>query len=142
MLPGKRDFYRFCKTRRSATYVNKEFGQQFQNYAPPSLRVIRTRFARTIYNIIITRKMVPIMGRASTQLKLFCMYDKRFEIQKTKWNGGGNRTTDVTIYPRLKYSPLLQLHHLILAFIIHNQIIFVYIHKYIHAYYIMNCSKK
>ena len=24
------------------------------------------------------------------------MYDKRFEISKTKWNGGGNRTTDLT----------------------------------------------
>ena len=32
--------------------------------------------------------------------------------------------------------------YLILALIIHNQIIFVYIHKYIHALYIMNCSKK
>ena len=40
--------------------------------------------------------------------------------------------TDLTIY----------LHHLILAFIIRNQIILVYIHKYIHALYIMNCSKK
>ena len=26
--------------------------------------------------------MVPIMGRASSSLKLFCMYDKRFEISK------------------------------------------------------------
>ena len=51
MLPGKRDFYRRCKARRSASQVNKEFPQQFQNYAPPSLRVIRTKFARTIiYN--------------------------------------------------------------------------------------------
>ena len=47
-LPGKRDFYRCCKARRIATHVNKEFWQQFQNYAPPSLRVIRTKFARTI----------------------------------------------------------------------------------------------
>ena len=49
MLPGKRDFYRYI-------HVNKEFWQQFQNYAPPSLRVIRTKFARiarTIYNIYI-----------------------------------------------------------------------------------------
>ena len=51
MLPGKRDFYRCCKARHSASHVNKEFWQQFQNYAPPSLRVIRTIFfARTIYN--------------------------------------------------------------------------------------------
>ena len=50
MLPGKRDFYRCCKARRSASHINKEFWQQFQNYAPPSLRVIRTTFARTIYN--------------------------------------------------------------------------------------------
>ena len=48
MLPGKRDFYRCCKARRSASQVNKEFWKQFQNYAPPSLRVIRTKFARTI----------------------------------------------------------------------------------------------
>ena len=55
MLPGKRDFYRCCKARHSASHVNKEFWQQFQNYAPPSLRVIRTKFARTIiyYNIYI-----------------------------------------------------------------------------------------
>ena len=51
MLPGKRDLYRCCKARRSASHVNKEFWQQFQNYAPPSLRVIRTKFVRsTIYN--------------------------------------------------------------------------------------------
>ena len=48
MLPGKRDFYRCCKARRSASHVNKEFWHQFQNYAPPSLRVIRTR--TIIYN--------------------------------------------------------------------------------------------
>ena len=42
-LPGKLDFYRCCKARRSASHVNKEFWQQFQNYAPPSLRVIRTK---------------------------------------------------------------------------------------------------
>ena len=34
-----------------APHVNKEFWQQFQNYAPPSLRVIRTKFARTIIYI-------------------------------------------------------------------------------------------
>ena len=49
MLLGKRDFYRCCKARHSASHVNKEFRQQFQNYAPPSLRVIRTKFACTIY---------------------------------------------------------------------------------------------
>ena len=53
MLPGNRDFYRCCKARRSASHVNKEFLQQFQNYAPPSLRVIRTKFARTIIIYII-----------------------------------------------------------------------------------------
>ena len=83
MLPGKWDFYCCCKARRSASHVNKEFRQQFQNYAPPSLRVIRTKFARTIIvgerakrarhsqvcsieNRIYTRKMVPIIGRASS----------------------------------------------------------------------------
>ena len=48
MLPGKLDLYRCCKARHCASHVNKEFWQQFQNYAPPSLRVIRTKFARTI----------------------------------------------------------------------------------------------
>ena len=52
MLPGKRDFYRFCLARRSASHVNKEFRQQFQNYAPPSLQVIRTKFC-TYHNIYI-----------------------------------------------------------------------------------------
>ena len=48
MLPGKRDFYRCRKARHSASHVNKEFWQQFQNYAPLSLRFMRTKFARTI----------------------------------------------------------------------------------------------
>ena len=57
MLPGKRDLYRCCKARRSASHVNKEFWQ-FQNYAPPSLRVIRTKFARTIiYNNTVKRRL-------------------------------------------------------------------------------------
>ena len=33
----------------------------------------------TIY-LKYTRKMVPITGRASSLLEIFCMYDKRFEI--------------------------------------------------------------
>ena len=51
MLPGKRNFYRCSLARHSASHVNKEFRQQFQNYAPPSLRVIRTKIARTIIYI-------------------------------------------------------------------------------------------
>ena len=42
--------------------------------------------------------------------------------------------------PKVKIFSTLQLHHLILAFTQSN--IFVYIHKYIHALYIMNYSKK
>ena len=41
MLPGKRDLYRCCKARRSASHVNKEFWQQFQ-------RVIRTKVESSI----------------------------------------------------------------------------------------------
>ena len=37
----------------SPVHVNKEFWQQFQNYAPPSLRVIRTKFARIARTIYI-----------------------------------------------------------------------------------------
>ena len=102
MLPGKRDFYRNCKARRSASHVNKEFWHQFQNYAPPSLRVIRTKFARNIIYIIgerakrarhsqvcsienrgyiyILEKWFPLWGERAHCLKLFCMYDKKFEI--------------------------------------------------------------
>ena len=50
MLPGKRDFYRCCKAWRSASHVNKEFWQQFQNYAPPTLRVIRKNL-HVLYNL-------------------------------------------------------------------------------------------
>ena len=86
-------------------HVNKEFWQQFQNYAPPSLRVIRTKFARiariartiigerakrarhsqvcSIENRILSyilEKWFPLWGERTHSLKLFCMYDKRFEI--------------------------------------------------------------
>ena len=36
------------------------------------------------YKHSLTRKMVPITGRASSLLEIFCMYDKRFQISKTK----------------------------------------------------------
>ena len=86
----------------------QSFWQQFQNYAPPSLRVIRTKIARTIYNNIyiyirdsqlnrpesvslaslarqlLLEKWFPLRGERAHSLKLFCMYDKRFEISKTK----------------------------------------------------------
>ena len=98
MLPGKPDFYRCCKVRRSASHVNKEFWQQFQNYVLPSLRVIRTKFARSIIgerseplSMVfndqprdILEKWFPLRGERAHSLKLFCMYDKRFEISKTK----------------------------------------------------------
>ena len=72
-------------------------------------------------------KWFPLRGERAHSLKLFCMYDKRFEISKTKWNGGA--------LPKVKIFSTLQVHHLILAFILRNQVIFVYIHKYIHALY-------
>ena len=99
MLPGKRYFYRCCKARCSASHVNKEFWQQFQNYAPPSLRVIRIKIC-TYHNN--TRKMVPITGRARSFLVVIFIHvnrkeeeeegeteqqqftNKRFEISKTK----------------------------------------------------------
>ena len=56
MFPGKRDFYRCCKARRCASHVNREFWQQFQNYALPSLRgyknKICTYYIYIIYNIL------------------------------------------------------------------------------------------
>ena len=68
MLPGKRDFSRCCKARRSASHVNKEFWQ-FQNYAPPSLRVIRTKFERTIIGERDTLR--------SVQLRIADIYNTR-----------------------------------------------------------------
>ena len=64
-----------------------------------------------------------------------------FEIKKKKeWRRKQNHRCNN--FPKVKTFSTIQLHHLILAFIIHIQIIFVYIHKYIYALYIMNCSKK
>ena len=50
-------------------------------------------------------------------LKLFCMYDKRIEISKNKieWRRKN--------LPKVKIFSNLQVHHLILAFIIHNNIL-------------------
>ena len=115
------------------TYYCKNMRYRIINWrASVASETLSGLFNRIVY-ILLLEKWFPLWGERAHSLKLFCMYDKRFEISKTKQNGGGNRTTDLTIY----------LHHVILAFIIEcNQIIFVYIHKYIHALYIMNCSKK
>ena len=86
--------------------------------------------------IYLLGKWFPLRGERAHSLKLFFMYDKRFEISKRKQNHRLNNL------PKVKIFFTLQVHHLILAFIIRNQNIFVYIHKYIHALYIMNCSKK
>ena len=83
-----------------------------------------------------------ITSQRAHTLKLFCMYDKRFEISKKKLEWRRKQNHRLNNLPKVKIFSTLQVHHLILAFIIHNQIIFVYIHKYIHALYIMNCSKK
>ena len=84
MLPGKRDFYRSCKARRSASHVNKEFRQQFQNYALPSLRVIRTKFARTIiiyiyiYDSRLNRPESVSLASLARQLYVNWLKEKRF----------------------------------------------------------------
>ena len=50
-----------------------------------SVYLEKTRMKKCwIMIIIITRKMVPLRGDRAHSLKLFCMYDKRFEISKTK----------------------------------------------------------
>ena len=77
MLPGKRDFYRCCKARRSASHVNKEFWQQFQNYAPPSLRGYKNKIC-TYHNIYIydSRLNRPeSVSLASLARQLMCHYD-------------------------------------------------------------------
>ena len=63
--------------------LNKEFGQQFQNYAPPSLRVIRTKFARTIIYIIYTRNVLPSaqMGERASVV-LICIITSRYNEVK------------------------------------------------------------
>ena len=42
----------------------------------------------------LLEKWFPLQGERAHSLKLFCMYDKRFEISKPKY-GEGNRTTDL-----------------------------------------------
>ena len=117
MLPGKQYFYLCGKARRSASHVNKEFWQQFQNYAPPSLRVIRKNFARTIIGerakrarhshvcsienrgyIYLLEKWFPLWSERVHSLKLFCMYDKRFEYKKQN-----RMEEEITIYPMKLY---------------------------------------
>ena len=104
MLPGSGIFTAAVKRGVAHIHVNKEFWQQFQNYAPPSLRVIRTKLhvlyiigerakrarhsqvcsiENRIYIIIIIyilEKWFPLWGERAHSLKLFCMYDKRFGI--------------------------------------------------------------
>ena len=90
MLPGKRDFYRCCKARRSASHVNKEFWQQFQNYAPPSLRVIRTKIARTIYIIYnirdsqLNRPESVSLASLARQIYIYMCVQKKFVIERTR----------------------------------------------------------
>ena len=57
MLPGKRDFYRCCKARRSASHVNKEFWQQFQNYAQPYYEC--NKWFILFHILLLSRKMLP-----------------------------------------------------------------------------------
>ena len=82
MLPGKRYFYRCCKARLSASHVNKEFCQQFQNYAPPSLRGIRTKFARTI--IIYNTRNVLLSAQMGERVSvvLICIITSRYNEVK------------------------------------------------------------
>ena len=122
MLPGKRDFYRCCKARRSATYVNKEFWQQFQNYAPPSLRVIRTKIARTI--IYILEKWFPFQGERAHSLLLF-LY---MLIERRRRRGDTEQfSKGCNILHRL------QVYHLTLTFILHNKYTStLYLYTYMH----------
>ena len=88
--------------------------------------------------------MVPIKGRASSLLEII-LYAQIRGLKYQKQNRMEEETElhGLNNLPKVKIFSTLQVHHLILAFIIPNQIIFVYIHKYIHALYnIMNCSKK
>ena len=78
---------------------------QFFKSLPLFTRLYNRNVQKNLPNVLLLEKWFPLQGELAHSLKLFCMYDKRFEISKTKYNGGGNRTTDLTIYPRLKYSP-------------------------------------
>ena len=82
MLPGKRDFYRCCKARRSTSHVNKEFLQQFQNYAPPSLRVIRTKFACTKFGRTIYIFIARYRGNSARCYELYILYSLVCVIEK------------------------------------------------------------
>ena len=77
-----------------------------------------------LYVHTITRKMVPITGRARSFLLVF-----KNKIDRRGGGGGGrqnknNRPINLNILHRL------QVHHPILTFIIHNKYM-IYIHTYI-----------
>ena len=102
MLPGKRDFYRCCKARRSASHVNKEFWLQFQNYAPPTLRVIRTKFARTI--IYILEKWFPFQGERAHSLLLFLYMLIERRRRRGRQNNNNSLPKVVTFFTDYKYT--------------------------------------
>ena len=71
--------------------------------------------------IAILEKWFPLLGERAHSLKLFCMYDKRFEIKKQiEWRRKQNHRRNNL--PKVKIFSTLQLQ-------------FVCIHKFIHALY-------
>ena len=42
------------------------------------------QYMRSVSLYVILEKWFPLRGERAHSLKLFCMYDKRFEISKTK----------------------------------------------------------
>ena len=58
-------------------------GLDFHWRASETLSGLFNRESR-IYIYILLEKWFPLWGERAHSLKLFCMYDKRFEISKTK----------------------------------------------------------
>ena len=89
------------------------------------LLFFRTNIVTVWNNSLKLEKWFPLQGERAHSLKLFCMYDIKNKIE---WRRKQNHR--LNNLPRVKIFCTLQVQHLILAFIIRNQIIFVYIHKY------------
>ena len=78
--------------------------------------------------LVLTRKMVPITGRASSFLVFM-------EFSKTKQRGGGTEQQQQIYQFTQGYNILhrLQVHHVTLIFIIHNKYIStLYLYTYIY----------
>ena len=127
-------------------YKNSVQGSlSFYSLQPPSWRLVQLQLLITnCIGTSFTLYLKKMVRERAHCLKLLCMYDKRFKFQKQN-----RKETEIVTWTEQftqGYNILhrLKVHHLTLAFIIHNKYIStLYLYTYIiHTCNIMNCFKK